>query len=187
MGYRGILCARKVGCSTLYVDGEATCSTVIEVLEARCKEDSAGELVACFPNAPRGFSHDLRFSLSSMSDREKLMVDWLREDNNPSMDGIFLSVSSAPKGKGFCGVMKLHGFSGGNASHGASLSHRVPGSTGGCQEPGRVMPGKKMPGRNVRRSSRVSNLLVLKSLPQERVVFLKGAVPGSVNSFLWVF
>lgn len=58
-----------------------------------------------------------------------------------------MDVCGTSKGKGFQGGMKRHGFSGGRATHGNSLSHRALGSTGACQDPGKVWKGKKMAGR----------------------------------------
>lgn len=61
--------------------------------------------------------------------------------------GQFLDIAGMTIGKGFQGVMKRHGFKGQPASHGNSLAHRAPGGIGACQDPGKVWPGKKMPGR----------------------------------------
>ena len=66
------------------------------------------------------------------------------------------------KGKGFQGVMKRHNFKGGRASHGNSKAHRIPGSTGGRQDPGRTFLGKKMPGRMGSDRVTVQNLKILK-------------------------
>jgi large subunit ribosomal protein L3 len=74
--------------------------------------------------------------------------------------GQFVDVQSTSIGKGFQGVMKRWGFKGGRASHGNSLSHRVMGSTGQCQDPGKVWRGKKMPGRMGNKTCTVQNLLV---------------------------
>jgi large subunit ribosomal protein L3 len=76
--------------------------------------------------------------------------------------GQLVDVCGKSKGKGFQGVMKRWGFRGGFATHGASVSHRVPGSTGCRQDPGRVFKGKKMPGRKGNKRVTVQNLLVLK-------------------------
>jgi len=61
--------------------------------------------------------------------------------------GQYVDVTGTTIGKGFQGVMKRWGFAGGSASHGNSKAHRLAGSTGGCQDPGKVFPGKKMAGR----------------------------------------
>ena len=73
-----------------------------------------------------------------------------------------VDVCGVSKGKGFQGVMKRWNFKGGRASHGNSLSHRVPGSTGGRQDPGRTFKGKKMPGNMGNDRITTQNLKILK-------------------------
>jgi large subunit ribosomal protein L3 len=82
-------------------------------------------------------------------------------------------------GKGFAGVIKRYHFGGQNASHGNSISHRVPGSTGQNQSPARVFPGKRMPGHlgNARRT--ISNLEIVRIDPERQLLLVKGSVPGS--------
>ena len=82
-------------------------------------------------------------------------------------------------GKGFTGVIKRHNFSSNRASHGNSVSHNRPGSTGQNQDPGRVFPGKRMAGHlgNVRRT--VQNLVVVRVDTERQLLLVKGAVPGS--------
>lgn len=85
-------------------------------------------------------------------------------------------------GKGFAGCVKRHNFAMQCASHGVSLSHRVPGSTGQCQFPGRVFPGKKMPGRMGNRQRTVQNLTVVRFDAEKQQLLVKGAVPGAKNN-----
>lgn len=89
-----------------------------------------------------------------------------------------VDVQGTTIGKGFAGVVKRHGFRGGRASHGASLTHRTPGSIGQCQDPGRVFPGKKMAGHmgNVRRVQQ--GLEVVRVDAERKLLLIKGAVPG---------
>ena len=82
-------------------------------------------------------------------------------------------------GKGFQGGMKRHGFSGQSASHGASKSHRSIGSTGGCQDPGKVFKGKKMAGRMGGKRITAQSLEVYKIDTQRNLIFVKGSVPGN--------
>ncbi|KAJ1553187.1 54S ribosomal protein L9, mitochondrial [Nowakowskiella sp. JEL0078] len=81
-------------------------------------------------------------------------------------------------GKGFQGVMKLHGFKGLPASHGTSLAHRSAGSTGMNTTPGRVFPGKKMAGRMGGKPKTIQNLRVMRIDPHNNLIFVKGGVPG---------
>lgn len=92
--------------------------------------------------------------------------------------GQLVDVAGTSKGKGFQGVMKRWGFGGGNASHGNSVSHRVPGSTGCRQDPGRVFKNKKLPGRMGGKRITTQNLRILKIDPFRQLLFVKGTVPG---------
>ena len=91
------------------------------------------------------------------------------------MVGQFVDVSSNSIGKGFAGGMKRHNFAGNRATHGVSISHRSHGSTGQCQDPGKVFKGKKMAGRLGNKRVTVQNLKVLSDLDNNLLV-LKGAV-----------
>jgi large subunit ribosomal protein L3 len=99
--------------------------------------------------------------------------------------GDYVDVVGTTIGKGFAGVVKRHGFSGGRATHG-SMFHRAPGSIGASAEPSRVFKGKKMPGQmgNVRKT--VQNLMVLGVRPDRNLMFVKGSVPGCKNRIVIV-
>jgi len=90
-----------------------------------------------------------------------------------------VDVSGVTKGKGFAGVIKRHNFSSNRATHGNSISHNRPGSTGQNQDPGRVFPGKRMAGHlgDVRRT--VQNLEVVRVDAERQLLLVKGAVPGA--------
>ena len=89
-----------------------------------------------------------------------------------------VTVSGTSKGRGFSGVVRRWGFSGGDTSHGCR-SHRVPGSIGASATPRRVMKGKKMPGRMGYRRVTAKNLMVVEVIREENLILVKGAVPGS--------
>ena len=93
--------------------------------------------------------------------------------------GQVVDVTGTTIGKGFAGTMKRHNFSGHNASHGVSVSHRTPGSIGQRQTPGRVFHGKRMSGHMgvVRRTT--ENLRVVEVDAERNLVLVRGAVPGS--------
>jgi large subunit ribosomal protein L3 len=90
-----------------------------------------------------------------------------------------VDVSGTSRGRGFAGVMKRYNFAGGRASHGAEKVHRQMGSTGQCQWPGRVFPGKKMPGHYGNERITTQNLEVVRVDAEENRILVKGAVPGS--------
>ena len=100
--------------------------------------------------------------------------------------GQHVDVSGTSIGKGFAGAMKRHNFGGLRASHGVSISHRSHGSTGQCQEPGKVFKGKKMAGHMGSVRVTTQNLTVAKVDVERGLVLVKGAVPGSKNSWILV-
>ena len=93
--------------------------------------------------------------------------------------GQYVDVSGTTIGKGFAGAMKRHGFSGLRASHGVSVSHRAHGSTGQCQDPGKVFKGKKMAGQMGSKQRTVQNLEVMGVDRERQIVLIKGGVPGA--------
>jgi large subunit ribosomal protein L3 len=95
-----------------------------------------------------------------------------------------LDVAGISKGKGFQGAMKRHNFKGMPATHGTSLSHRALGSTGQCQDPGKVFKGKKMAGRMGTDRVTVQNLRVVKIDRGRDLVYVAGAVPGQKGAFV---
>lgn len=97
--------------------------------------------------------------------------------------GDLVQVTGMSKGRGFSGVIRRWGFSGGKKTHG-SRSHRVPGSIGASATPGRVIKGKKLPGRMGYRKTTIKNLKILDVRPEMDVIAIKGAIPGSRNSIV---
>jgi large subunit ribosomal protein L3 len=93
--------------------------------------------------------------------------------------GQVVDVTGTTMGKGYAGVMKRHNFAGGMASHGASVSHRVPGSIGQRQTPGRVFQGKRMSGHMGVQKRTVENLRVVEVDAERNLLLIRGAVPGT--------
>lgn len=99
-----------------------------------------------------------------------------------SFDGVkAVDVTGTSIGKGFAGVMKRHNFAGGRATHGNSLSHRVPGSIGQRQSPGKVWKNKKMAGHMGNERVTTLNLVLVKVDAERNLLLIKGAVPGAPN------
>ncbi|KAL1406568.1 hypothetical protein Q8F55_008274 [Vanrija albida] len=98
--------------------------------------------------------------------------------------GQYVDVTATSIGKGFQGPMKRHGFAGLKASHGVSVTHRSGGSTGQNQDPGRVIPGKKMAGHMGVEKRTQQNLLVHRVDTALNLVFVRGAVPGVDDAFV---
>ena len=94
----------------------------------------------------------------------------------------FVDVRSKTIGKGFAGAMKRHNFGGLRASHGVSISHRAHGSTGQNQDPGKVFKGKKMAGHMGDKLRTMQNIEIIKTDAENKLIYLKGSIPGSKNS-----
>jgi len=102
----------------------------------------------------------------------KLGVDLFKVGQKVDVQGVTI-------GKGFAGVIKRHHFSSNRASHGNSISHNKPGSTGQNQDPGRVFPGKRMAGHLGDKRRTVSNLTIVRVDAERQLLLVRGAVPGS--------
>ena len=98
----------------------------------------------------------------------------------------FIDVRSQTIGKGFAGVMKKYNFGGLRASHGVSVSHRSHGSTGQNQDPGKVFKGKKMAGHMGSKFRTILNLEVIKSDVENGLIYIKGSIPGSKNTTVFL-
>jgi len=101
-------------------------------------------------------------------------------------EGQYVDVSGTSIGKGFQGAMKRHNFGGLRASHGVSISHRSHGSTGQCQDPGKVFKGKKMAGHMGAARVTTQNLQVIRTDADRGLIMVKGAVPGSKGGWVTV-
>ena len=97
-----------------------------------------------------------------------------------------IKIQGTSKGKGFAGVVKRWGFSGGKDTHGCT-SHRVPGSIGSSAYPSRVIKGKKLPGQMGNRRVSQPNLSIVDIRPDQNLLIVKGAVPGSRNNLLAIY
>ena len=100
--------------------------------------------------------------------------------------GQYVDVAGTSIGKGFAGAMKRHNFGGLRATHGVSISHRSHGSTGQCQDPGKVFKGKKMAGHMGAARVTTQNLEVVKTDTARGLIMVKGAVPGSKGGWVTV-
>ena len=99
--------------------------------------------------------------------------------------GEFVDVVGETKGKGFQGGVKRHGWSGGDATHG-SMFHRAPGSIGASSDPSRVWPGHHLPGRMGGDRRTVLNLPVVRVIPEQNLILLRGAIPGAKDGLVLV-
>ena len=118
------------------------------------------------------------FDSDSAKVGDEIKVDLFKE-------GDTIKVRGRSKGKGFQGVMKRHNFGGvGGTTHGQSDRLRAPGSIGASSYPSRVFKGQRMAGRKGFDNVTIRNLKVIKVIPEENLIMVKGAVPGSINSIV---
>ena len=109
---------------------------------------------------------------------DTITVDIFEEDD-------WVDVTGISKGKGFQGVVKRHGFAGvGGQTHGQHNRQRKPGSLGASSYPSRVFKGKRLPGRTGGEQVKVLNLRILKKLPENNLLLVKGSIPGAKGSYL---
>ena len=117
-------------------------------------------------------------------------IDEYKEGNELGLeilkDKKFIDVRSKTIGKGFAGVMKRWNFGGLRASHGVSVSHRSHGSTGQRQDPGKVFKGKKMAGHMGDKLRTILNLEIIKSDLENNLLYIKGSIPGSKNTTVFL-
>lgn len=123
----------------------------------------------------REFRYD---NYTDMKIGDEIKVDFFTE-------GEKIKVRGKSKGKGFQGVMRRHGFGGvGGTTHGQSDRLRAPGSIGSSSYPSRVFKGQRMAGRQGYENVTISNLKVVKIVPEQDLIFVRGAVPGAINSYV---
>ena len=150
-----------------------------EQLTSRLERPIIGELKKAKLATAKGFK-EFRVAETILSDLEigkELRVDIFSE-------GQFVDTSGVTIGKGFAGTVKRHNFSMQDATHGNSLSHRVAGSIGQCQTPGRVFKGKKMAGQMGNKKRTMQKLEIIKIDKEKNVILLKGATPGAKGSLV---
>jgi large subunit ribosomal protein L3 len=197
-GARGGLLGLKAGMTQIYSeDGTCVPVTVIDLQPAVITQlkqaDRDGYLAVqvgllpkkqqrCDKSEKGHFKKSGNPGYSFVTEFRVNTIEGLKEGAMLALDsfkvGDVVDVSATSKGKGFQGVMKRYNFSGGAKSHGASVSHRAPGSIGNRADPGRVFPGKKMAGHMGSERVTVQNLRVLGVDTENGLLLVKGSVPG---------
>ncbi|WP_102106765.1 50S ribosomal protein L3 [Oceaniglobus roseus] len=198
--------AKKVGMTRLFLeDGKQVPVTVLQldslqvVAQRTVERDgyTAVQLGAGTAKAKRT-TKAMRghFALAKVEPKRKIaefrvaaenMIDVGEEITaNHYFEGQFVDVAGTSIGKGFAGAMKRHNFGGLRASHGVSISHRSHGSTGQCQDPGKVFKGKKMAGHMGAARVTTQNLQVVRTDADRGLIMVKGAVPGSKGGWVTI-
>jgi large subunit ribosomal protein L3 len=198
--------AKKIGMTRLFLDNGAQVPVTVlqmencQVVAQRTGERDGytavqlgvGEAKAKNVNQPmRG-----HFAKANVAPKRKVAEFRVSQDNmidvgeeitaNHYFEGQMVDIAGTSIGKGFAGAMKRHNFGGLRASHGVSISHRAHGSTGQCQDPGRVFKGKKMAGHMGAARVTVQNLQVVKTDAERGLIMVKGAVPGSKGGWVTI-
>lgn len=196
--------AFKKGMSTIYNEnGEAIPVTVLKyepwyVSQVKTVEKDGYEAVQIACGAKKA-KNTIKAQAGQLKDTPfEHGAQWVKEIRQSLPDGVKvgqqvsieslvkgdkLSIVAKSKGHGFSGVIKRWSFGGGPGAHGSTF-HRQPGSIGNRTYPGRVMPGKKMPGHYGNEQVTVRNVQVIDVIPEESVVLVKGPVPGSMNTLV---
>lgn len=200
------LIAQKVGMSRVFNDdGASVPVTVLKIDElqvvAQRTEDKHGYTALQLGGGRRKVKHTTKpmrghFAKAQVEPKRKLAE--FRVDGDALIDvgaeltadhfvaGQYVDVTGTSIGKGFAGAMKRHNFAGLRASHGVSISHRSHGSTGQCQDPGKVFKGKKMAGHMGAARVTTQNLKVVATDVDRGLILVSGAVPGSKSGWVLV-
>ena len=198
--------AKKLGMTRLFLeDGRQVPVTVLhldnlQVIDQRTADRDgyvavqlgAGNAKAKRVSAPmRG-----HFAKANVAPKRKIAEFRVSEDNlvpvgeeivaDHYFAGQFVDIAGTSIGKGFAGAMKRHNFGGLRASHGVSVSHRSHGSTGQCQDPGKVFKGKKMAGHLGAVRVTTQNLQVVRTDSDRGLIMVKGSVPGSKGGWVTI-
>lgn len=158
------------------------CDTVTIGYDSSVKENKISKSL-------KGFYQKNSSSLYAFVKTMKLKKGLISDMESPlSMynEGDYVDVQGKTIGKGFAGGMKRHGFAGLRASHGVSISHRAHGSTGQCQDPGRVFKGKKMAGHMGDKYRTVQNLQIVEVNKEGKYIVVSGSIPGNKGSLVKV-
>jgi len=203
---RSGIIAKKVGMTRLFMeDGRQVPVTVLQldklqVVAQRTPETHGYSAVqlGCGTIKAKRVSQPMRghFAVAKVEPKRKIAEFRVAPENligvgeeitaDHYFEGQFVDVSGTSIGKGFAGAMKRHNFGGLRASHGVSISHRSHGSTGQCQDPGKVFKGKKMAGHMGAARVTTQNLQVVRTDAERGIIMVKGAVPGSKGGWVTV-
>ncbi len=200
------LMAHKVGMMRLFTaEGEAIPVTVLSVLNNRVTQiktiasDSYSAVQVAFgkrrpsrvTKALKGHVAKAGVEAGQVLKEFRMSAEQVPELSNGAVLGAELfkigqkvDVQGVSIGKGYAGTIKRHHFNAGRTSHGNSRSHRVPGSIGQCQDPGRVFPGKRMTGHMGNVKVAVQNLVIAGIDAKRQLISVKGAVPGAKRALV---
>ena len=200
------LIGKKIGMTREFMDsGQSVPVTVVKIEKGRVldvitkeKRGYSAIKVGFFKQKNSKLSKQMKgYFTKKNTEPKKILKEFRIEDDQTYKEGNelgleifkdkkFLDVRSKTIGKGFAGVMKRWNFGGLRASHGVSVSHRSHGSTGQRQDPGKVFKGKKMAGHMGDKLRTMLNLEIIKSDIENSLIYLRGSIPGSKNSTVFL-
>jgi len=158
-------------------------SAVQVAYDEKKEKNTTGSLIGHFKKA--GTTPKRKMAEFTTFEKELALGDVVTIDIFADDD--WVDVTGVSKGKGFQGVVKRHGFAGvGGQTHGQHNRQRKPGSMGASSDPSRVLPGKRLPGRTGGEQVKVLNLRILKKLPENNLLLVKGSIPGAKGSYLLI-
>ena len=200
------LIGKKIGMTSVFgADGKNIPCTVIEAgpcvvtqLKTPEKEGYSAVQIAYDETTEKHTSNSLlgHFKKANTTPKRKL-VEFTSFENELNLGDVitvdifeendWVDVTGISKGKGFQGVVKRHGFAGvGGQTHGQHNRQRKPGSLGASSYPSRVFKGKRLPGRTGGERVTVLNLRIVKKLPENNLLLVKGSIPGAKGSYLLI-
>lgn len=200
------LIGKKIGMTSVFgADGKNIPCTVIEAgpcvvtqLKTPEKDGYSAVQIAYDETTEKHTSNSLlgHFKKANTTPKRKL-VEFTSFENELNLGDVitvdifeendWVDVTGISKGKGFQGVVKRHGFAGvGGQTHGQHNRQRKPGSLGASSYPSRVFKGKRLPGRTGGERVTVLNLRIVKKLPENNLLLVKGSVPGAKGSYLLI-
>ena len=200
------LIGKKIGLTSVFgADGKNIPCTVIEAgpcvvtqLKTPEKDGYSAVQIAYDETTEKHTSNSLlgHFKKANTTPKRKL-VEFTSFENELNLGDVitvdifeendWVDVTGISKGKGFQGVVKRHGFAGvGGQTHGQHNRQRKPGSLGASSYPSRVFKGKRLPGRTGGERVTVLNLRIVKKLPENNLLLVKGSIPGAKGSYLLI-
>ena len=200
------LIGKKIGMTSVFgADGKNIPCTVIEAgpcvvtqLKTPEKDGYSAVQIAYDETTEKHTSNSLlgHFKKANTTPKRKL-VEFTSFENELNLGDVitvdifeendWVEVTGISKGKGFQGVVKRHGFAGvGGQTHGQHNRQRKPGSLGASSYPSRVFKGKRLPGRTGGERVTVLNLRIVKKLPENNLLLVKGSIPGAKGSYLLI-
>ena len=200
------LIGKKIGMTSVFgADGKNIPCTVIEAgpcvvtqMKTPEKDGYSAVQIAYDETTEKHTSNSLlgHFKKANTTPKRKL-VEFTSFENELNLGDVitvdifeendWVDVTGISKGKGFQGVVKRHGFAGvGGQTHGQHNRQRKPGSLGASSYPSRVFKGKRLPGRTGGERVTVLNLRIVKKLPENNLLLVKGSIPGAKGSYLLI-